>query len=1046
MGRSSSSSPPDIEEHGDLGFHYRFPFRRNSKSNSANERDRSRSSYSTSADRQWRSHHLHRATRSSRKAWFRSGTSLLYCAIFLAVCTFLFASVVLQSSITSMFRAGIDRNVWSVREGLTLGSSLKFEPSRGLIRRFEERGGMDGLRKEARIGVRAPRIALILGSTNKEPSSLVLFTVMKDLKELGYSFEIYAVEDGIAQSFWEKLGARVHDLNPEGYGLINWLSFDGIVAATLEATEAISSLMQEPFCSVPLLWIMQEDTLASRLPMYKESGYFPLISHWKNAFSRADVVVFSDFSLPMLYSVLDTGNFYVIPGSTIDVWAAESYNRIHTKGHLREDHGFREDDMLVVVLGSSFFYNELSLDYAVAMHVVGPLLMKYTKSNDVGGSYKFLFLCGNSSETYDKALQEVASRLGLLHGSVKHYGMTDDVNSLLLMSDIVIYGSTQDSQEFPPLLIRAMSFRIPIIVPDYSVVKKYIVDGAHGMIYMNHNPEALMKVFSLLITDGRLSDLAQDVASAGKQLAKSILASECITGYARLFENIVSFPSDVRLPSSVPPGQLSEWDWEIFIEDMVHRSFNLTNFGKESTSIKRSSVVYALEEYVTNHMGSEIGSQNGTHTFLEDLPTNLDWEILGEIDSSEDYERQEMEELEERMEKSYGVWDDIYRNARKAEKLKFEANERDEGELERTGQPLCIYEIYGGSGAWPFLHHGSVYRGLSLTTNARRLRSDDVNAVDRLPLLNDKYYRDVLCEIGGMFSIANKVDNIHKRPWIGFQSWRATAKKVSLSSRAEVALEETLQEETKGDLIYFWARLNVDDGVVGNMDAPTFWSMCDILNGGQCRAVFENAFRKMYGLPSYMDALPPMPQDGNHWSALHSWLMPTPSFLEFVMFSRIFVDSLNSLHSTNSSKPTLCLLGSSEIEKEHCYCRVMEILVNVWAFHSARKMVYIDPQTGSFEEQHPVEQRKGYMWTKYFNSTLLKSMDEDLAEAADDDDHVGDTWLWPLTGEVHWQGVYEREREERYRLKMDKKRKTKEKLLERMRNGYKQKSLGARKS
>ncbi|CAM8967964.1 unnamed protein product [Rhodiola kirilowii] len=1016
MGRSSSSSPPDIEEHGDLGFHYRFPFRRNSKWNSANERDRSRSSYSTSADRQWRSHHLHRTTRSSRKAWFRSGTSLLYCAIFLAVCTFLFASVVLQSSITSMFRAGIDRNVWSVREGLTLGSSLKFEPSRGLIRRFEERGGMDGLRKEARIGVRAPRIALILGSTNKEPSSLVLFTVMKDLKELGYSFEIYAVEDGIAQSFWEKLGARVHDLNPEGYGLINWLSFDGIVAATLEATEAISR------------------------SLFAQYHYYGLCkkTHWQ--------VAFLYFSLPMLYSVIDTGNFYVIPGSTIDVWAAESYNRIHTKGHLREDHGFREDDMLVVVLGSSFFYNELSLDYAVAMHVVGPLLMKYTKSNDVGGSYKFLFLCGNSSETYDKALQEVASRLGLLHGSVKHYGMTDDVNSLLLMSDIVIYGSTQDSQEFPPLLIRAMSFRIPIIVPDYSVIKKYIVDGAHGMIYMNHNPEALMKVFSLLITDGRLSDLAQDVASAGKQLAKSILASECITGYARLFENIVSFPSDVRLPSSVPPGQLSEWDWEIFIEDMVHRSFNLTNFGKESTSIKRSSVVYALEEYITNHMGSEIGSQNGTHTFLEDLPTKLDWEILGEIDSSEDYERQEMEELEERMEKSYGVWDDIYRNARKAEKLKFEANERDEGELERTGQPLCIYEIYGGSGAWPFLHHGSVYRGLSLTTNARRLRSDDVNAVDRLPLLNDKYYRDVLCEIGGMFSIANKVDNIHKRPWIGFQSWRATAKKVSLSSRAEVALEETLQEETKGDLIYFWARLNVDDGVVGNMDAPTFWSMCDILNGGQCRAVFENAFRKMYGLPSYMDALPPMPQDGNHWSALHSWLMPTPSFLEFVMFSRIFVDSVNSLHSTNSSKPTLCLLGSSEIEKEHCYCRVMEILVNVWAFHSARKMVYIDPLTGSFEEQHPVEQRKGYMWTKYFNSTLLKSMDEDLAEAADDDDHVGDTWLWPLTGEIHWQGVYEREREERYRLKMDKKRKTKEKLLERMRNGYKQKSLGARKS
>lgn len=68
------------------------------------------------------------------------------------------------------------------------------------------------------------------------------------------------------------------------------------------------------------------------------------------------------------------------------------------------------------------------------------------------------------------------------------------------------------------------------------------------------------------------------------------------------------------------------------------------------------------------------------------------------------------------MDEDSGAWDDIYRNARKSEKLKFEDNERDEGELERTGQPVSIYEIYSGAGAWPFLHHGSLYRGLSLVS------------------------------------------------------------------------------------------------------------------------------------------------------------------------------------------------------------------------------------------------------------------------------------------------------------------------------------------
>ena len=68
------------------------------------------------------------------------------------------------------------------------------------------------------------------------------------------------------------------------------------------------------------------------------------------------------------------------------------------------------------------------------------------------------------------------------------------------------------------------------------------------------------------------------------------------------------------------------------------------------------------------------------------------------------------------MESDLGIWDELHRNVRKAERAHFEANERDEGELERTGQPLCIYEIYNGVGAWPFLHHGSMYRGLSLVS------------------------------------------------------------------------------------------------------------------------------------------------------------------------------------------------------------------------------------------------------------------------------------------------------------------------------------------
>lgn len=71
-------------------------------------------------------------------------------------------------------------------------------------------------------------------------------------------------------------------------------------------------------------------------------------------------------------------------------------------------------------------------------------------------------------------VQEIASHLGFPDDSIKHYSMDNDVNSVLLMADVVLYGSFKDEQGFPSLLIRSMSFEIPIIAPDLTVIKKYV--------------------------------------------------------------------------------------------------------------------------------------------------------------------------------------------------------------------------------------------------------------------------------------------------------------------------------------------------------------------------------------------------------------------------------------------------------------------------------------------------------------------------------------------------------------------------------------------
>ncbi|XP_021850387.2 uncharacterized protein [Spinacia oleracea] len=876
----------------------------------------------------------------------------------------------------------------------------------------------------------------------KNSESLMLFTVMKNLRHIGYMLKLYALKDGEARTMWEEIGGRMTILNPRRYDQFDWSLFEGVIADSLEAKEVVSSLMQEPFCSVPLVWIIQEVRLAKRLLHYEKMGWDHLISHWKHALGRADVVVFHDFSMPMLYSSLDGGNFFVIPGSPKDVWSAESYLKIHSRNDLRKSNGYDADDVLIVVLGSSVFYNELSWDYAVAMHTIGPLLAKYAKGKDAAGSFKFIFLCGNTSNGSNDALEGVAAHLRLSPGSMRHYSLDHDVNGVMLMADIVLYGSSQEEEAFPSLLIRAMSFGIPVVVPDLPVITQHVADGVHGMIFSKHNPDDLLRIFSHLISsEGKISEFAGSVGSAGKLLARNLLAFESITGHAKLMENVVNFPSDAMLPSPVSQIQEDSWEWNSFSEVMEQTADDMISIDEEGNIVEGSNIVQLLEEDFNSYVTLRNISVENSDITERDLLSTEDFDGVEQIASLEEFERREMDQIDERMEKDPGAWDEIYRNARKSEKLRFEANERDDGELQRTGRLLCIYEVYTGAGTWPLLHHGSLYRGLSLSRKTRRSSSDDVDAAYRLPILNDPHYRDLLCEMGGMFSIAYRVDDIHKRPWVGFQSWKASGRQVSLSLKAERALEETIQHQTNGDAIYFWTRLDMDLGLLGSNSLVSFWSICDILNGGYCRTAFENAFRRMYGLPSSVDALPPMPEDSGHWSALHSWVMPTSSFLEFMMFTRMFVDSLDAIHS-DSSRIKKCPLGISEVEKKHCYCRVLELLVNVWAYHSARRMVYIDPNTGLLEEQHPVDLRKGSMWVKYFNFTLLKIMDEDLAEASDDGDLQHEAWLWPLTGEVHWQGIYEREREQRYRIKMDKKRKIKEKLFERMKYGYRQKSLG----
>ncbi|XP_042480684.1 uncharacterized protein LOC122061481 [Macadamia integrifolia] len=915
---------------------------------------------------------------------------------------------------------------------LDFGEGIRFEPSK-LLEKFQRDSRESNLssassRPLVRSGVRKPQLALVLADLSLEPGQLLMVSLAVSLREIGYTIEVYSLADGPVHTVWRSIEVPVNILRTTKETDINvdWLNYDGILVNSLEGRGVFSRLVQEPFKSLPVIWTIHERSLATRLNRYNSNGQIQLINEWKQAFNRATVVVFPNYVIPMMYSTFDAGNYFVIPGSPAEAWEADNFFALYSKDDLRVKLGFKPDDFIVAIVGSQFSYSGLWLEHSLVLQALLPLLRDFPSDSDSDSLIKVGILSGNSTGNYKVALEAIALNLGYPRGSVRHIGIDEDVNSFLSMADLVIYGSFLEEQSFPDILVQAMCFGKPIIAPDLSMIRKYVDDRVNGFLFPKENIRVLTQVLFQAVSNGKLSPLAQNIGSIAKGPARNLIACETIEGYASLLEKVLKFPSEVAHPkdvAEVPPRLKEEWQWHLFEEIVDPRYLNTTS--------RSYSFLDKIEE-IWNHTQTE---SSGVRSSIDDSFSYSIWEEERYIEMVNARKRREEEELKDRTDQPRGTWEEVYRSAKRADRSRNILHERDDGELERTGQPLCIYEPYFGKGTWSFLHHSSLYRGIGLSTKGRRPGADDVDAPSRLPLLSDPYNRDILGEFGAFFAIANKIDRVHKNAWIGFQSWRATARKASLSNIAERELLEAIETQRHGDTLYFWVCMEKDPR---NQLRQDFWSFCDAINAGNCRYAVSEALRRMYGLKKDWNSLPPMPEDGDTWSVMQSWVMPTRSFLEFVMFSRMFFDSLDAQMYDEHHRSGHCYLSLSK--DRHCYSRVLELLVNVWAYHSARRMVYVDSETGAMQEQHRLKSRRGQMWVKWFSYTTLKGMDEDLAEESDSV-HPTRRWLWPLTGEVFWPGVYERERNQRQKQKEKRKQRSKDKIA-RIRSRTHQKVIG----
>ncbi|XP_042406211.1 uncharacterized protein LOC121996343 isoform X2 [Zingiber officinale] len=969
---------------------------------------------------------LHRLTR------FLLSDKVGYLHWVFTVAAFLFVVALFQAFLPGSPDEGPDGGTGSPHLGeigrLEFGDGIRFVPSKLLERWERERreanlSAIEGFAGRSRrtYGLRKPLLALVVPNLFPDAMQLQTISIAVVLKEIGYDIQIFSFEDGPVESVWSTIGLSVRILPTTTIQetTVDWLNYDGILVNSMISKPVISCLLQEPFRNVPVIWTINEKFLAFHLRKYGENGQVKVWNEWKQIFSRASVIVFSTHIMPMMYSSLDAGNFMVIPGCPTEAWEAD--NLVTWKEHNEPKIGYTQEDFVIAIVGGEFSYSGLLLEHALILEAIKPLLQQF---KHVNSSLRICILNANLTTVHRNILEAIARNGGFSSIIMENIVADGNMNDFINAADIVLYGSFLEEQSIPTVLIRAMSLGKLVVAPDLSMISKYVDNGVNAYLFPKDKVGMVSKILLEVVSNGKLSPLAQQVASLGKERARNLMASETILGYVSLLEKVLNYPSEIAIPKPVdeiPIRLQKEWQWDLFVNVRTISNLNL--------SIRSYQMLEGLEEPL-NH-----GSFGNTSADADKIFSSIVWEDEKEIEMVIAKIRIQEEELKDRTDQPHGTWDEVYRSVKRADRARNELHERDDRELERTGQPLCIYEPYFGQGAWPFLRRTSLYRGIGLSSKGRRPGADDIDASSRLPLLSDSYYRDVLGEYGAFFALGYHIDRVHKNAWIGFQSWRASAKKLSLSKEAETKLLKAIQTQRHGDAFYFWVGMDKDPR---NSQQMAFWDFCDAINAGNCRFAVAEILRKMYGIQADWNSLPQMPNDGDSWSVTNSWVLPTRSFLEFVMFSRMFVDVMDRMIYDEHRTSGHCFLSISK--DGHCYSRLLELLVNVWAYHSARRMVYVNPESGAMEEQHRLKNRRGQMWIKWFSYATLKSMDEDLAEEADSD-RPSRRWLWPSTGEVVWQGVYERERNMRHKQKERRKQQSRDKI-QRIKKRARQKTLG----
>lgn len=114
-----------------------------------------------------------------------------------------------------------------------------------------------------------------------------------------------------------------------------------------------------------------------------------------------------NFNFQIMFSSFDMGNYFVIPSSVSEAWAADSFLAVHNYNNLRINTNYSSEDFLIALVGSQFEYSGMWLEQTLVLESLTSLQNEFHSINFSYLILKIGILSGKSSNSYNISLEVV---------------------------------------------------------------------------------------------------------------------------------------------------------------------------------------------------------------------------------------------------------------------------------------------------------------------------------------------------------------------------------------------------------------------------------------------------------------------------------------------------------------------------------------------------------------------------------------------------------------------------------------------------------------